>query len=151
MAILTRFVLFQALIILPFIIGMAGKGRFRIENPSAFTKRLIRVNLMVFEPVIALWSTWGLVLAGGLIVLPLAGLSLVVVGMLLGGFFRRLIGLTGKKGATFLISSSLANHGFTMGAFLCYLLIGEQGLGLAFIFLSYFMPFIFLVIFPSRI
>ena len=35
-----------------------------------------------------------------------------------------------------------------MGGFLCYLLLGERGLALSFIFISYFMPFIFLVIFP---
>jgi hypothetical protein len=35
-----------------------------------------------------------------------------------------------------------------MGAFFCYLILGEKGLGLAFLFLSYFMPYVFLVIFP---
>jgi predicted permease len=148
MEISTRFVLFQALIIFPFISGMAAKKLFRIQNPSVFTKKLIRVNLVGIEPVIALWSTWGLILTRELIMLPLAGLFIVVCGMIFGRVFRRTLGLTGKKAATFFISSTLANHGFTMGAFLCYLLIGEKGLGLAFLFLSYFMPFVFLVIFP---
>jgi hypothetical protein len=35
-----------------------------------------------------------------------------------------------------------------MGGFVCYLLLGEKGLGLSFIFLSYFIPYLFLVIFP---
>ncbi len=144
----TRFILFQALIILPFVSGIAVKKIFRIQDPSAFTKRLIKVNLMAIEPIIALWSTWGLVLTGELVWLPLSGLFLVLAGMAFGAAFKRILGLSEKKGSTFLISSSLANHGFTMGAFLCYLLLGEQGLGLAFLFLSYFMPYIFLVVFP---
>lgn len=148
MDITTRFILFQCLIILPFAAGMAARRLYRFRNLPAFTKGLIRVNLIAVEPVIVLWSTWGLVLTRELAVLPLAGILLVALGMAFGGAGRRLLGLTGRGGATFLVSSSLANHGFTMGAFLCYLFLGERGLGLAFLFLSYFMPFIFLVIFP---
>lgn len=143
-----RFILFQVLIIVPFASGMAAKSLCRIPDLSGFTKKLIRVNLVIIEPTIALWSTWGLTLTRELILLPLSGLFLVLAGMIFGKVFKRILSLSGKKGATFLISSTLANHGFTMGAFLCYLLIGEKGLGLAFLFLSYFMPFIFLVIFP---
>jgi predicted permease len=148
MDISTRFILFQVLIIVPFASGMAVKSLCRIPDMSGFTKRLIRVNLVIIEPIIALWSTWGLTLTQELILLPLAGLFLVMSGMIFGKVFKRMLNLSEKKGATFLISSTLANHGFTMGAFLCYLLIGEQGLGLAFLFLAYFMPFVFLVIFP---
>jgi predicted permease len=148
MDITTRFILFQVLIIAPFAAGMAAKRRWRFRNLPAFTKRLIRVNLVLIEPVIVLWSTWGLVLTKDLVMLPLAGLFLVAAGMAFGGVIRGRLGMSGKKGATFLISSSLANHGFTMGAFLCYLFLGERGLGLAFLFLAYFMPYIFLVIFP---
>ena len=35
-----------------------------------------------------------------------------------------------------------------MGGFLCYLFGGETGLGLSAIFIAYFMPFTFMVIFP---
>ena len=148
MDITTRFILFQVLIIVPFVSGMVAKRLYRFQNLPAFTKGLIRVNLIVIEPVIVLWSTWGLILTGELAVLPLAGIFLVALGMAFGNAGRRMLGMAGKSGATFLISSSLANHGFTMGAFLCYLFLGERGLGLAFLFLSYFMPYIFLVIFP---
>ena len=148
MDISTRFILFQVLIIVPFAFGMVVKGRSTIADLSGFTKKLIRVNLVIIEPIIALWSTWGLILTQELILLPLSGLVLVMSGMIFGKASKGMLRLSGKKGATFLISSTLANHGFTMGAFLCYLLIGEQGLGLAFLFLSYFMPFVFLVIFP---
>lgn len=148
MDVTTRFILFQVLIIVPFVSGMVAKRFYRFRSLPAFTKGLIRLNLVFIEPVIVLWSTWGLALTDEMAVLPLAGISLVALGMAFGGAGRRVLGVSGKRGATFLISSSLANHGFTMGAFLCYLFLGEKGLGLAFLFLSYFMPCIFLVIFP---
>jgi len=148
MGITSRYLLFQILIILPFVSGMVTKKLYRFRDLPAFTKRLIRINLILIEPLIALWSTWGLRLKADLVLLPIAGIFLVATGMAFGMAFRNLLGLSGKKGATFLISSSLANHGFTMGAFFCYLLIGERGLGLAFLFLAYFMPYIFLIIFP---
>lgn len=144
----TRFVLFQTLIVVPFLAGIAAKRLYRSHDLPVFTKTLIRVNLILIEPVIALWSTWGLVLTRELVTLPLAGILLVALGMTFGAAGRRVLGTGGKSGATFLISASLANHGFTMGAFLCYLFLGEKGLGLAFLFLSYFMPYIFLVVFP---
>jgi len=144
----TRFFLFQVLIIVPFLMGMILKRAYVFKDLQAFTKRLININLIFIEPVIALWSTWGLSLARDMIFLPLSGVALVLTGMLLGKLSMKPLGLAGKKGAAFLISSSLANHGFTMGTFFCYLFLGERGLGLSFLFLSYFMPFIFLVIFP---
>lgn len=146
MSFTTRFVSFQLMIIAPFVAGYLTKHRY--ARPEVFAKRLIRANLMVFEPLIALWSIWGLNLKADLVYLPMAGLAMVLTGLLLG---RALVGcahLTGPSRASFIISASIANHGFTMGGFICYLFFGEKGLGLSFIFLSYFMPYIFLVIFP---
>ncbi len=148
MGIASKFLLFQLLIIFPFVSGMVAKKLYPFKDIPGFTKRLIRVNLILVEPLIALWSTWGLTLKADLVLLPVSGVFLVTTGMAFGMAFYRILGFSGKKGAAFLISSSLANHGFTMGAFFCYLLIGERGLGLAFLFLAYFMPYVFLVIFP---
>jgi predicted permease len=141
-----RFVIFQIMIIVPFLSGTLFRSK--IPYSHQFTKKIIRINLILIEPVIALWSIWGLGLSRDMILLPISGLILVVIGLASGWVFVPALGLREKKRTSFLISSSLANHGFTMGAFLCYLFWGERGLGLAFIFLSYFMLYIFTVIFP---
>lgn len=141
-----RFFLFQMVIIVPFSLGYFTKQRY--ANPEAFTKRLIRLNLTAIEPLIVLWSIWGLNLTAELFLLPLAGVLMVTAGMIMGIVLASVMRLESHSRATFIISSSLANHGFTMGGFLCYLFLGEKGLGLSFIFIAYFMPFIFLVIFP---
>lgn len=141
-----RFMLFQFMIIVPFLAGTILKNR--IPAGSFSSRKLIRFNLIFIEPCIALWSIWGLDFGWDVIVLPISGLLLVLAGMAAGKMMLALAPLEGKLRASFLISSSLANHGFTMGAFLCYLFLGERGLGLAFLFLSYFMLFVFTVIFP---
>ncbi|MFY9399695.1 MAG: AEC family transporter [Desulfomonilia bacterium] len=140
-----RFFLFQLMIVLPFLAGMALRGR--IASARDLTRRIIRFNLVLIEPLLALWSIWGLQLTWGMAVLPLSGLLLVIGGMGLGRLMLPAMGLQGRSRATFLISSSIANHGFTMGTFLCFLFLGETGLGLSFLFISYFMIYIFTVIF----
>ena len=141
-----RFLLFQLMIIVPFLSGMAFKRR--ILSVRDFTRTLIRLNLVLIEPLIVLWSIWGLGLDWNMAVLPFSGLLLVVAGMVTGRLMLPALPLRERSRATFLISSSIANHGFTMGAFLCFLFLGEKGLGLAFLFLSYFMIYVFTVIFP---
>lgn len=146
MSLSTKYILFQILIIAPFIIGYILKTRFK--DPSKLAKKMLNTNLICFEPLIVLWSIWGLQLKADLILLPISGISIVLLGLIIGYLLIRFLKLTGTSRATFLISSSIANHGFTMGGFICYLFLGEKGLGLSFIFISYFMPYIFIVIFP---
>ncbi|HQG32892.1 MAG TPA: AEC family transporter [Deltaproteobacteria bacterium] len=141
-----RFILFQLFIIIPFLAGT--RFRSRVPEDSGISRRLIRLNLIFIEPCIALWSIWGLDLSRDLAFLPLSGLFLALAGMAAGWSVLTAMPLERRSRASFLISSSIANHGFTMGAFICYLFLGERGLGLAFIFLSYFLIFVFTVIFP---
>jgi len=140
-----KFAIFQAVIILPFITGYLIKNR--LSRPDKTEKSLIRFNLACLEPPVVLWSIWGLTLSSEMIFLPVAGLCLVVSGFIIGKASVRAIHPPGKDAETFIISSSLANHGFTMGGFLCYLFAGETGLALSAIFLTYFIPYTFLFIF----
>lgn len=140
-----KFLVFQSFIILPFIAG--SMMRPRVGDPATLSKRILGINLAIIEPPVILWSIWGLTMRRDLAFLPAAGLSLVTAGFLLGLATLPLLGLRGPGKKTYLISSSLANHGFTMGCFICYLFLGETGLGLASIFLVYFIPYTFIVIF----
>ncbi len=146
MSIEMKFLLFQGVIILPLLSGTLFKQRF--DNPEKLAKRIINLNLSTFQPLIILWSVWGMKLQKDLIYLPLAGGALVTAGFLLGMLVAPVSGLKDKRRASFIISSSLGNHGFTMGAFICYLVAGERGLSLALLFLAYFIPYIFGFIFP---
>jgi predicted permease len=146
MSVSARYLLFQVVIILPFLIGTLSRRRF--TDTDAAAKRLIRLNLVCVEPFIALWSIWGLALTREMALLPLSGVLIVLAGMAAGRGVLSIMPLEGRSRATFLISSSIANHGFTMGGFICYLFFGQRGLGLAALFLSYFLLYVFTVIFP---
>ncbi len=141
-----KFILFQILIIAPF--GVGSLIRSRLRDPQVLSKRVITVNLVAVEPFVVLWSIWGLSLKSEFFIMPLAGLMLVGAGFVLGRLAAPVMKLKGRGRTTYIISSSLANHGFTMGGFLCYLFGGLDGLGLSAIFLIYFLPFTFLFIFP---
>lgn len=141
-----RFLVFQIMIFVPFLLGMAT--RRGLENAPDLSKRIIRINLMTAEPLIILWSIWGLGLTREFILLPIIGLVLVLVGMISGRFLVEFLGFSPRTRASFLISSSISNQGYPMGGFLCYLLMGEQGLGISFIFTAYFMFCVFFIIFP---
>lgn len=134
------------LIIGPFLVGIYIKSK--MDKPEVLAKKVVRANLILFDPLIALWSIWGLSLAGDMIYLPVAGLAMTVAGFFLGKFTARWITAEKKTETTYLIGSAVSNHGFTLGGLVCYLMAGEKGLGLSAIFISYFMPVMFIFIFP---
>jgi predicted permease len=127
-----KFIVFQASIILPFAAGFSIRKRF--GDPAAASKTLIRTNLIFFEPLIALWTIWGLKPGIEMLSLPVSGFIIALTGLGAGFIIAKIIGLAGRKRATFIISSSIANQGFTMGGYLCYLILGETGLGLSYIY-----------------
>lgn len=140
-----KFIIFQFLIIAPFIAGYRMKSL--MADPPAVSKKVIRINLMLLEPPVIFWSIWGLQVRREMAILPVAGLCIVTAGFILGRLSLPLLRLEGAARKTYLISASLANHGFTMGGFICYLFMKETGLALSSIFIIYFMPYTFLVIF----
>jgi len=145
MSLSIKFILFQVLIIVPFIGGYFLRGR--VPETDSLAKKIVMANLVLIEPPAIFWSIWGLSVSTDLLYLPAAGLAMVIAGFVLGRAFLPLLKLEGRSRATFIISSSLANHGFTMGGFLCFLFAGEKGLALSAIFVSYFIPYTFLFIF----
>jgi len=146
MSVSYQFIIFQSLIITPFLIGMFTKKY--LSSPDQLARRIVLINLCMFDPIIILWSVWGLQISQELIYLPLSGLCLVLVGFFFGHFFALLLHLDKNSHGTFVITASLSNHGFTLGGYICYLLLGEQGLALSYIFLLYFVFYLFLFIFP---
>lgn len=137
----------QLAVILPFAAGLLLRRRLR--DPQRATRAIVRVNIAVLEPMIVLWCVWDLEIRAGLLVLPFAGLVLALSGLVFGAAMAPLTGLAGRSRQTFLISSTLSNHGFTLGGFLCFMLLGETGLGYAILLVLYFMPYVFGIIFPA--
>jgi len=137
----------QLAVIAPFVAGLLLRPRF--SDPLRTTRALVRVNIAGLEPLIVLWCVWDLKVSPGLLVLPIAGLALALFSLGFGALLAPLTGLAGRSRQTFLISSTLSNHGFTLGGFLCYMMLGETGLGYAILLVLYFMPYVFGFIFPA--
>ncbi len=129
----------------PFLLGAVLRKFY--PNLSRISGKLVLLNLTIFEPPLVLWSIWGLSLRKEMIVLPVAGLMMVVCGFLCGKGAATCLKPEPIYRKAFVISASLANHGFTMGGAICYLVLGEKGLALASIFILYFIPYTFLFIF----
>ena len=114
-----KFILFQMMVILPFIAGFFLKKK--LADPSVFSRKLVRVNIIALDPLIALWSIWGLDLSGGLFMLPAAGYFFSGAGFLIGLASPGWPTFENKSRKTFLISSCLANHLFHHGRIIAIL------------------------------
>ncbi len=141
-----KFIILWVVILIPFFAG--SLIRKNLHSPANTAKKLIRINLFLLEPVILFWTIWGLRIHHDLIALPAAGILTVIAGFLLGKLMLKFLRIDGIKADSYLISSTLANQGMTLGGLICYLVSGEQGLALATIYVIYYLPFVFTFIFP---
>lgn len=140
-----RFFIFQAVILLSFTCGyLLNKKR---PESQSFIGKIISLNLNVFEPLLGLWSIWAMDLSLKLFFMPLAGFVIVFISFTIGLIIAARLYTQKVRKLTFVFSSAITNHGFTMGAFICYIFLGESGLALALIFLLYFPFFVFGFIF----
>jgi len=145
------FVLFALVVAALFAAGAVLRSRLRRgDHSERLSRRMVRWNLAALEPPVAFWAVWGLQIESRQLALPLLGFFVVGMGFLLGRLLAPLAGLQADpaRRPVFLISASLGNHGFSMGGFLCYLFFGEEGVALTILFVIYFLPWVFLVIFP---
>ncbi|MDA3899587.1 MAG: AEC family transporter [Spirochaetes bacterium] len=140
-----RFIIFQLVIVTFFL--LFNVLRNRISNREKLIHIFIRINLFLLEPFLAFWTGWNITFKASLLWLPAAGISTALATFGLGLILSRFIRETGLRRETFTIASSLSNQGYTMGAFICYVLFGEEGLALTLIYIIYFAFFAYGFIF----
>jgi len=142
----TKFIFFWIIIIIPFIAGKITEKQ--ILKTSFNSEKLILFNLTFLEPPILFWSIWGLHTDKDTMLLPIIGFFSTFVSVFAVLPFLGILKHDKIKSETFKISAALSNQGLTMGSFICFLIIGEEGLGLAAIYTLYFLPLVFLILFP---
>lgn len=99
-------------------------------------------------PAVGFLTIWGTPLRGQDCLLPLLAIAHTVVMTFLSfGLARGILQDKAERGL-FAIAGGLGNNGFTMGAFVLYLLYGEAALGLANIYFVLFMPMVVLLMYP---
>ncbi len=142
MTVIEKFIVFQIVIVSGFGIGYMSRSFFQKH-----VNKIIFFNLICIEPLIILNSVWGMKISSQLVVLPVTGFFIVFLGFLFGYLLSPVLFKDNISKATFTISSSLSNQGFTMGAFICYMFIGQAGLSLSMVFILYFPFYLFGFIF----
>ncbi len=99
-------------------------------------------------PLVGFLSVWGTRLQPGDAVLPVMASAHAVVmlfaSLALAGLFTQ----DRQERGLFALAGGVGNNGFTMGAFVLYLLYGEPGMGLANIYILLFVPVMVLVMYP---
>jgi len=139
--VISKFLLFSLLIYCSLIIGHTARKRWITRDISA---SLMKTSIMFIEPIIICLTFWALEISSPrLLTLPLVAtllsISILIPARVFSGFHKH---ASEDRGA-YLGGSMFSNVGMTLGGFVCFLFLGETGLGLSIIYAAYFIPFFF--------
>lgn len=144
--VVSKFILSSVVI----VVAMAGGylcQRFQWVSERVGEKIMTFVGVFGYASV-AFLSVWGIRWHAGDFLLPVLGALHMVVMVFLSLALSGLVTRDRPEKALFAIAGGTGNNGFTMGAFVLYLLYGEPGMGLSNVYILLFMPVAVLVMFP---
>lgn len=149
MSTLFKIVLFQLFIIIPFALGQTLQKRFSVELIQKWSKISYHLAVFLFDSSIALLVFWQASFQRLDILLPLGGFLMISMGLLFAHIYaKKILFLKERKIiASFALAASMSNHGYTMGGAIAFLLFGLEGLSRAMIYLLYFFPTVFTLLF----
>lgn len=141
-----KFVITAAVILLAMLAGYLCR-RF------GWLREEVGETLMTFVavfgyPAAGLLTIWGTPLRASDAMLPLGCVAHVLVMTLLSLALARFVTRDRAEIGLLAMTGGIGNNGFTMGAFILYLLHGEQAMGLSNIYLIMFMPVAVLLMYP---
>jgi len=137
---------FAACVAAPFAAGYVLKKAGWVAE--ALTPRLQTANIILFGTSTVFLGVWSLDLQWRLIFLPATGVVVALAGCAYGLVVSRLYTFSRPQRGSFVLITSLANHGYTMGAMVCYVFFGIRGYSLAAMYVSFWQFLFFLVFFP---
>lgn len=134
-----------ALVVLPMVSGYVLRRAGLLKR--SWARPVMAFNIVVGHSGVVLLTSWSIRMKGELLLLTLAGLTLVMVNMGVGRIVGRLFSLPRRKMGAYIITSSMSNVGYTLGGLLCFLLLGEEALGEQVIYMAYFNFYLILAIY----
>jgi hypothetical protein len=141
-----KFMVLSAAVLLATSAGYACRRLQRLSERVG--ERIMTLVAVAGYPAVGFLSVWGTVLHASDVVLPVMAAAhsvlMLFVSLAMAGWFTR----DRREKALFALAGGVGNNGFTMGAFVLYLLHGEPGMGLANIYILLFMPVVVLVMYP---
>lgn len=134
----------RLILMLSVILGSLAVGylsRKRRWLPEKLSANITRWTMTWVQPVLLALMIWGLEAPGWrTALLPLMLTALIAIAWPIGAFASRLMGLPNDQAGFVTLSFMFSNMGLTYGAFVCYILLGEQGAALGMIWCIAFMP-----------
>jgi len=139
----------KAALMIGVIVGALAAGYAARKSGLVQTERsaaITRLAMTCLQPPLVALLIWGLQSPGwrtALLPVLSAALMLAVwpVARALAGLMR----LDGRRKGSFVLAAMFSNLGLTYGAFICYILLGEQGATLGMIWCLSFSPMLFTV------
>jgi predicted permease len=109
--------------------------------PTELSPRMTRAAMIYMQPPLLALLIWGLEAPGWRVaLLPVMAAAIMVIMWPIGAAGGRLMGLTRPQAGSFTVACMYSNMGLTYGAFVCFILLGEQGAALGMIWCMAFMP-----------
>lgn len=99
-------------------------------------------------PSVGSLSIWGMDLRVTDLLLPVLAVVHLVLMTLLGIPLARCVTRDRTEAGLFALAGGTGNNGFTMGAFILFLIYGEQGMGLGNLYMVLIIPAIILFLYP---
>lgn len=118
------------------LLGYGLKKAYILKEP--FAKRLTKFIITFISPAILAISFWGIDFSElKILTLPLIGLAVSLMCALPAYIFALRLRFDPQKTGVFIVASMFSNVGYPLGAFLCFVLFGEAGFGLAIMYCLY--------------
>lgn len=146
MDLLQRFVILASVMVLPTAAGYVVRRSGLIAE--RFSKLLMTGVVVCGYSSVAFLGIWGAELDVSSIWLPSLAAAHVLVMLGLGLAAGRVVRRRRADIGLFGLSAGLGNNGTTMGAFVAFILYGQQGLGLASVYCLMWTPMMVLVAYP---
>ncbi len=139
----------KATFMLSVIVGALAVGYAARKTglvPGRWSNPITRNTMTFLQPVMLGLMIWGLQPPGWQTsLLPFISAALMLAVWPIGWLLARMLGLENRQRGAFILSCMFSNMGLTYGAFMCYVLLGEQGAALGLIWCLAFSPMLFTV------
>ncbi len=138
----SRLILMLSVIIGGLAIGYAARKLHLL--PESVSPRITRAAMMYVQPPLLVVLIWGLEAPDWRVaLLPVIAAANILLMWPVAAAGGRVLGLRRGQAGSFTLSCMYSNMGLTYGAFLCYILLGEQGAALGMIWCISFTPMLY--------
>lgn len=114
---------------------------------EAQSGRIMRTTVIFVEPPLICIIFWAIDFSNLRLALAIPGAAALVTtfALLVALPLSRLRGHDARARGAFLGCAMFSNVGMTLGGFVCYLLLGDNGLQIAMLYCSYFIPYFYTI------